>query len=355
MNKIRRCPICMYEKNELLYTQKFAEHFEHKIVSCLFCGFVYMNNAPSQKYYDEYYKNQSKYDGTRQHETHDKFTYKTLEYILKKFISKEARILDVGCSTGRLLNFIKTKGYKNLLGVEPAPNCKEIAKNNFGISIVTSTLDNFNTSKKYNLIIFSQVFEHIVNLRDTVIKAHSLLSKDGLIFIGVPDAENFYKKGDEPFGEFSTEHINFYTKFSLQQLLARFENLYYKSDNSISISLWKKGSERLSNFMKYIDKSKNKMSQLVRIVNHLPKRIIVWGTGALTEKLLKATTIKNNIFLFVDSDSKMWGKYLEGIKIISPDDVAKYNDPILIASYRFKDEIKQLIKKRKLKNRIITF
>ncbi len=355
MKKIRSCPICLYSKYELLHVQKYAEHFEHKIVICSLCGFVYVNNVPSQKYYDEYYKNQSKYEGTRQHEMHDEFTYRQFDYILKKFVPKNSNILEVGCSIGKLLEFIKNKGYRNLLGVEPAPECKAIAKKEHGISVVTSTLDNFITTKKYDLIIFSAVLEHLTDLRKAIIKSYSLLNENGMIYICVPDAGKFFKKFDEPFGEFSTEHINFFTEQSLYQLMNNCDKVFIKSDSKAILSLWRKKNIKNSGVNKYIALSQKKMKNILKTIDLLPNNTIVWGVGALTQRLLKTTKIKKKIFKFVDSNKNLIGKEIEGINILSPDELIKYNNPVLISSFGFKDEIIKEIKKRKLKNKIITF
>jgi len=355
MNKIRVCPICLHNKSKLLYNQKFAEHFEHKIVSCIYCGFVYVQNAPSQKYYDEYYKTQSKYEGTRQHEMHDIFTFNNFKHILKEYISKEGSILEVGCSTGKLLHFIKQNDYKNILGVEPAPECKTIAKDKYNITVETATFNNFKTKDKYDLIIFSAVLEHLVDIRNTVIKAYSLLKDNGMIYICVPDAGQFFKKFNEPFGEFSTEHINFFTKLSLFQLMSNCEKVFIKSDNNAILSLWKKKNIKEIGINKYIILSQIKMKSIIKTIELLPSNIIVWGVGALTQRLLKTTNIKNKIFKFVDSNKNLIGKKIEGIDIMSPDVLIKYNNPILISSFGFKDEIIEEIKKRKLKNKIILF
>lgn len=355
INKNRICPICLHDKSKLLHIQKFAEHFEHKIVSCLFCGFVYVNNTPSKKYYDKYYKNEFKYEGTRQHEIHDVFTFKNFEYILKKYIPKEASILEVGCSTGKLLYFFKQKGYKNLLGIEPAPECKKIAKEKYDINIVTSTFDNYNTKKKYNLIIFSAILEHLIEIRNTVMKAYSLLKDNGMIFVGVPDAGNFFKNFNEPFGEFSTEHINFFSEQSLFQLMSHCDNVFIKSDNKAILSLWKKKNVKEMSINKYIKMSQKKMKNIKKMTELLPEKTIIWGAGALTQRLLKTTNIKNKIFKFADSNKNLIGKQIEGIDIISPDELTKYKNSILISSFNFKDEIIKEIKKRKLKNKVKAF
>ncbi len=85
----------------------------------------------------------SKYDGVRHDEMHDNITYKSIDFVLDKFLNKNSIILDVGCSVGKLLYHIKQKGYKNLYGIEPSPKCKLIAKQKFGLKINTDTLDTY--------------------------------------------------------------------------------------------------------------------------------------------------------------------------------------------------------------------
>jgi len=132
-------------------------------------------------------------------------------------------------------------------------------------------------------------------------------------------------------------------------------NIFMKSDNQTILSLWKKKYIRDMEIKKYIDRSQIKMKRVVKTIEALPKKIIVWRAGALIQRLLKTTNIRKNIFKFVDSNDNLIGKQIEGIEIISPDDVVQYNYPILIASYWFKDEIREIVKKKLLKNRIITF
>lgn len=355
MNKKRLCPICLYSKSKLLHVQKFADHFKHKIVLCSLCGFVYVNNTPSQSYYSEYYKNQSKYEGTRLHEMHDEFTYKTFENILKKFIPKEAYILEIGCSTGKLLDFIKKRGYSNLIGIEPAPECKKIAKNEFGINVITSTLEKYKTNKKYDLIILSAVLEHLVDVRNAISKTYSLLKNNGMVYICVPDTGNVYKNFAEPYGEFSTEHINFFTEQSLRQLMSYCKDIFIASDNKAIISLWKKKNIDEISINNYINKSKEKMKNIAKTIKLLPTDIIVWGVGALTQRLLKTTNIKDKVFKFVDSNQNLIGKKLVNISVISPNKLTYYKNPILVSSFGFKDEIVAEIRKRKLNNKILTF
>ena len=90
-------------------------------------------------------------------------------------------------------------------------------------------------------------------LENNLSKASSLLKENGIMFISVPDADNFGRVFREPFLEFSLEHINFFTRNSLQNLMSRYDlkNIEF---NSISLnsyggyalnSLWKKISLKM--------------------------------------------------------------------------------------------------------------
>ena len=356
MSTIRSCPICACNVRTVLHTQKFANHFEHKVGMCAACGFVYVYNLPPQKFYDDYYKNQSKYNGVRRHEFHDVPTEQAIRFILKKFIpNKEANILDVGCSTGVLLHSIKKEGYNNLTGIEPSPECKLVGKDKFGVSIVSTTFEKFEKKQKYDLIIFSQLFEHLIDVRSVIIKVQSLLKENGMVFVGVPNADSFGKNIEEPFGEISTEHINFFTYRSLLHLFSRFENVYKKNDSYSLLTLWKVDKESEDKFYTYISKSKFKMTYILKVIKSLPDNSIIWGVGALTQRLLKTTNLKKKVFKFIDGNTNLIGKKIEVIDIIAPDDLVCFDNPILISSYRFQKEIMAEIKLRKLKNRIMYF
>lgn len=349
----RKCPLCNSSKSEILYIQKFADHFSHKLVCCDNCGFVYVGNTPPQEFYDKYYQEESKYEGVREHEAHDVATKKELTKVLKK-INKNAKILDVGCSTGTLLSYLKTLGYNNLYGIDPAPKCKKFAKEKHKINIGTYSIDNYCPKTKYDFIIISQVLEHITDIVNSINKIYSWLKEDGIIFIGVPDTGEFYLDIDEPFGEFSTEHINFFTKSSLFYLMHNFSNEMIKSDKKVLFSIWRKSNQGKKSIIKYIKRSTRKLNHINETIDNLPNPVIVWGVGALTRRLLLSTSLKSKVKFFVDSNPNLIGKKIMGIPIFGINSLNQNKYSILISSYKFQNEIKRLITKNKYKNPIIT-
>ena len=183
-------------------------------------------------------------------------------------------------------------------------------------------------------------------------KARSFLDDDGYIFIGVPDAGRFYSDFDEPFGEFSTEHINFFTESSFYYLMQNFANVMMKSDNKVLFSVWKKACRGEQSIAEYIRRSKMKLLKIQKTIDKLPKQLIVWGVGALTRRLLSTTRLRDKILFFVDSNQNLIGKSVGRIKIYSPDILKKHHEPVLISSFKFRDEIVKYMKKKKYHNEV---
>ena len=348
--KHRSCPICASTQNKVLYTQKFSDYLSHKIAYCLNCGFVFVNNTPSQTFYNTYYREMTIYEHERDHGVHS-----ITSQIIKKFSSKNVSILDIGCSTGHLLYLLKKFGYKNIEGIDPSPKCSNIAKTKFKVKVVTADIFSFKTKKKYDFLILSSVLEHLQSVTESMSKIKNLLSSRGQVLIVVPDAGSFYRAFEEPFGEFSTEHINFFTEDSLRLLMTGFICSYIESLDGVLYSVWKRKEEVRSSMEKYISLSEDKQKNIDNKISKIANKIIVWGAGSLTKRLFKTTPLKRKTIKLVDVNPNLIGKKLSGIEIISPDELSKYNETILISSFRFKDEILKEIKKRKLTNKVVTF
>ena len=83
--------------------------------------------------------------------------------------------------------------------------------------------------------------------------------------------------------------------------------------------------------------------------------IIVWGTGAQTLRLLANSQLKNaNITAFVDSNPKYQGKTINGVLVISPNDLKNKSEAILISTRAYQQEIEYQIRNElKLSNEVI--
>ena len=124
-------------------------------------------------------------------------------------------IIDIGSNDGVGLIPFKNRGFKNLLGIEPASNlAKESRKK--GIK----TLNDFLTlksstkiSKKADLILASNVFAHADNLKEMAICMIKLLKNNGVIIIEVQYFPFMLK--DLTFDNIYHEHVNYWSLISL--------------------------------------------------------------------------------------------------------------------------------------------
>lgn len=381
----RPCPICSSSQKTLLYKQKFNNSTivlmdNYGVVACKDCGFTYADGIPSQEEFNKYYSEMAKYEFNYQDGTvsQDYLTYftKVADFIVSHLKDKKAKILDVGCASGDLLAVLKSKGYSNLSGIEPSLACVKSARKLYGVEVTVDNVYDFRTSERFDLIILSAVLEHLLDLRKAIEKIKSLLKDDGLLFIEVPDVERFDSHIPAPFQQFNAEHLNFFSRNSIKNLLASFgiktiemQQQLCEADRvtmpDIFVLAQKTNEKKLgishdnvseASIRKYIDKcSELGLSLNKRIQDKLLNKgkIIVWGVGTHTKQLLDAGLDVSKISYFVDSNSRYLGKKLHGIEIRLPADI-KEEIPILISTHSYQQEIADQIKNvLKLNNEII--
>lgn len=184
-----------------------------------------------QKFYDNYHeKNRAYYKVI----SANNFTYFYILNFLQNHdvkICENSKLLDIGCGVGTLSLFFAHKGAEvhGLDISKRAISIANVAADSIGIknvSFSSSKLKKGNNS--YDVVICSEVLEHIENEEEFLALIFSHLKCGGTLFISVPSSENvlyklgFYKKFDEEVG-----HLRRYNKTKLLSLLRRhgFETL----------------------------------------------------------------------------------------------------------------------------------
>ena len=386
MKTNRFCPICSYSEKSILYKQNFNNKVislikDYDVVVCESCGFVYADNVPSQSDFNNYYAVMSKYefnykDGIPSNDYIRHFK-KIVNFLIPHINNNNAKILDIGCSTGGLLSIFKLNGYPNLSGIDPSPSCVRTAKELYNIEATVNNISNFNTNEKFDLIILSAVLEHLVDFNNSMQKIYSLLKDQGLLFIEIPDAERFDLYISAPFQQFSIEHINYFSQYSIRNLLSKFSFKIIEiqqNENKLNLIidpdifiLSKKTEENNFKIIRddvcelsirnYINKCFKIDSEIKKIIQEKllnKNKIIVWGVGTHTQRLIGSGLELSKILFFVDSNIRYIGKKLNGIEIKSPSDIQEEKIPILISSYSYQQEIAYQIKEiLKLSNEII--
>jgi SAM-dependent methyltransferase len=385
----RPCPVCDGRYAELVFQQAF-QAFErggpidrYDVVVCTACGTSFADGIPSQSEFDEYYRELSKYEyeyRAGKESEDDSHRLKVLAELLQSIVpDKNSRILEIGCANGRLLSYLKEAGYGDVRGVDPSPGCARAARLLYDVPVETGTV--FGLRKPdtgYDFVVTLGVLEHIRDLKQAVQNIRDITSKDGRVFVGVPDASKLIAAQDAPFQEFSTEHITFFSPTSLQYLM---EARGFRSVSCASVSLelhrgvltptvcgvfepatdlrreFPFDSTTKEGLIRYIDECKAIDTQLRNRIRDAVngRRVVVWGVGTHTRRLLANDTLRpGDISAFVDANPKYQGQQLVGIPVLSPDHVVGHREPILVSSYAFQNEISDEIRdKRRLPNELI--
>jgi SAM-dependent methyltransferase len=128
---------------------------------------------------------------------------------------KESKILDIGCSGGALLGFLKQKGFNNLYGIDTSGDainlCKDKdLKNSF---VMDGAKPEFEKGV-FDIIIASDILEHIKDDRAALAEWSRILKSGGMLILFVPAFKFMWSSHDE-----MNHHYRRYAKRGLTSLL----------------------------------------------------------------------------------------------------------------------------------------
>ena len=387
----RHCPVCLSSSYDVLFHQKFLPVAEVRLLDgyevrvCSNCGCSYAGHIPPQSAFDAYYRDLSKYEhqDRQGRESHsDRDAYRSIaDRLVPGLPSPSARIVDIGCATGGLLDELRQRGFTNTTGIDPSRTCAEYAHKLYGVEVLVGTLSNMPKALgQVDVGILVGVLEHVRDVINAVAQVKSSLPEGGLLFVVVPDATGFIHCLTAPFQHFSTEHINFFSPQSLANLMggSGFETVSVsrltrahgvKDAEPLMAGLFRVAPRSTVNLQfdnetgpalhAYVRASEN-MEQL-EIESLEPLRasrepIVVWGVGTQTQRLLAIGAFDAiQVTAFVDSNPKYQGKHLAGAPILMPTALKGRRETIVICSRLYKDEIERQIRTDlQLPNEILT-
>lgn len=121
-----------------------------------------------------------------------KFFYDCLLHFKHLWVG--ADVLDVGCGTGWLADLIKQSGAHWVEGFDPSANNIRLGHQHFpNIHLHLSDLAQFNSNRKYDLILVVMVFGHVADVTAAFKRLAAWLKPTGEIQIIVPDFVYFKK------------------------------------------------------------------------------------------------------------------------------------------------------------------
>src|SRR5262249_36614053 len=154
------------------------------------------------------------------------------------------------------------------------------------------------------------VMEHIADTESAVGSLLQLLRPGGRIYLEVPDASRYRAELDAPFQEFSVEHINFFSRTSLANLmrLRGFRavetgltdrplhevscpctyGVFEKTDAPGALAPDLETERGLRRYITGCQDEDRRIRAVIRDSLAPGERMLVWGTGTHTQRLLAA-------------------------------------------------------------------
>jgi 2-polyprenyl-3-methyl-5-hydroxy-6-metoxy-1,4-benzoquinol methylase len=149
----------------------------------------------------------------------------------QKTASDTPSVLDIGCATGALLDFLRGKGWR-VTGVEISP-CAVYAKNERNLDVRNIPLEENNfPGGSFNVILASHLIEHLNAPKTFLEETYRVLKDNGSIFITTPDICGFQSViFGSRWRSAIFDHLYLFSKSTLSKLL---KDIGFKIESSHS-------------------------------------------------------------------------------------------------------------------------
>lgn len=250
------CNICNSDDSELI-SNRGQFRLPINVVICKGCSLIYLNPRWTKSEYNDFYE--SEYDKYYRSNTNLLKVQNTGNQIIDRLsqidfkLSSSLNILEVGSGSGaNLLSFKEQFSKANLFAIEPSLQAQKKLKENH-IKLLSSDIDSDwseSLDVKFDLILMRHVLEHFMNPLQVLKKISNSLSKNGILYIAVPNA----MKAKKPLLDswFRIPHTYYFNQQSLNNILSKAgfnpislkEGDHYNENELFSFS---QKSEKLSN------------------------------------------------------------------------------------------------------------
>jgi SAM-dependent methyltransferase len=236
-----KCPICGSENNEIFIRSKdyFILNGNSDDFSVYFCkdcengfSFPFMNNEELSKYYPD------DYDCYKSHKSLTGYIQKLkagndIRIIRRILKNRENDILEIGAGSGLFLHLLKRRFFR-VSDIEMSASGVKYAKENFDLDLEKCFFEDYNTERKFDMILAFHVLEHFNDPVTAINKMKSLLKENGYLYLKIPRLDSWPAKIISKYwtGFDLPRHRTHFTKNGLVKLLSSqgFKIEFFKPD-----------------------------------------------------------------------------------------------------------------------------
>lgn len=234
---------CCNKKDFLQIGEKDRYGLYYPVVVCKKCGLVQTNPRMTQESYNEFYNTEYRrlYGGNYEPEKHFKNKQYPRGEQIYKFLAGNGLlpnkvnpfVIDVGCGAGGTLLYFKEKGW-TVKGVDLGEEFINYGKDEYGLDLKTGMIKDLQLSTKPDLIIYSHVLEHILDLNTEINHIANFCKDETLVYIEVPGIKNLeisYRR--DLLLYLQNAHVYHFSLTSLQNIFSKQGFTLIKGDESV--------------------------------------------------------------------------------------------------------------------------
>ena len=144
------------------------------------------------------------------------------------------KILDVGCGEGQFVDFAMRRSWE-VLGIELSDSAVALCEK-FGLPVKKADVfDRGLHQASFDMIMLSEVIEHVPNLIDFVKRLEQLLAKGGVLYLTTPNFNSLDRRVlGADWRVIHPEHITYFTPRTLSRLVAttsKLEQIFLRTRN----------------------------------------------------------------------------------------------------------------------------
>lgn len=194
------CPICNAGEKEVIGEKdRYGLYFKTNI--CTGCGLVYTSPRMTQESYNQFYNIEYRklYVGTETatqtfFERQGRKGEEIYHFLEENGLIKQEplNVFEVGCGAGGILDFFRKKGHV-VKGIDLGEEYVAFGKDVYNLDLEVGFLSDCEFATKPDIIIYSHVLEHILDLNQELQVLREIADDNTLVYIEVPGIKEIHK------------------------------------------------------------------------------------------------------------------------------------------------------------------
>lgn len=158
----------------------YRDFGNRKVLECSKCGLLRSYPLPLKSVCDDNYQTVNDIQKLHSHQL----------YVLKKVMNltkdTDSKILDIGCSSGNMIDYLSRKGYSNVCGIEMNDCAINICREK-KLDVRKMNIEDLEIDDKFDIVYMNHVLEHVENLKGFTNQLKNILKDKAFVVIAVPN------------------------------------------------------------------------------------------------------------------------------------------------------------------------